>query len=358
MPNGETSRMLTYAHAIREAQAQCLADDKSVYVMGLGVPDPKGVFGTTLGLQEKFGVDRVFDIPLAENAMTGVAIGSSLVGMRPILVHQRIDFALVSLEQILNQAAKWHYMFGGKSKAPIVIRMVIGRGWGQGPQHSQSLQSLFAHFPGLRVVMPVTAFDAKGMLISSVKDDNPVIFLEHRWLHNIEDAVPEGAYDTPIDRACIRKAGNDITIIAASYMVIEALRAAKELTNWGVSAEVLDLRSISPLDKSQILSSAKKTGRVIIVDTGWKSFGISAEISSMVTEALFDQLRAAPRRVAMPDNPVPTSWNLAKSHYPTHRQIICEALEALGITFNKGEVLKISENDKLDTPSSDFTGPF
>ncbi|MFQ5482693.1 MAG: dehydrogenase E1 component subunit alpha/beta, partial [Nitrospinaceae bacterium] len=194
-PPGKVPRMtreITFSQALHEAADHCLAEDPSVYVLGLGVPDPKGVFGTTAGLQEKYGPDRVMDMPVSENAMTGVAIGSAMTGMRPIMTHQRIDFMLLSLDQVINNAAKWHYMFGGQLKAPLVIRLLVGRGWGQGPQHSQSLQALFAHIPGLKVVCPFSPHDAKGLLIAAVRDPNPVIFIEHRWLHGLYGPVPEG----------------------------------------------------------------------------------------------------------------------------------------------------------------------
>ena len=225
-----------------------MAKDPSVYIMGLGVPDPKGVFGTTLGLQQKYGLKRVLDIPLSENAMTGVATGSALVGMRPIITHQRVDFALNAMEQMVNQAAKWHYMFGGQNRVPLVIRMIIGRGWGQGPQHPQSLQSWFAHVPGLRVVMPTTPHDAKGLLISSIEDDNPVIFIEHRWLHGISDHVPEGIYRVPLGKARVVREGRRVTIVATSYMVLESLRASETLSESGIEAEVIDVRCLRPLD--------------------------------------------------------------------------------------------------------------
>ena len=256
--NNDNQRTLTFTEAIREAQCQCLEADDSVYIMGLGVPDPKGIFGTTTGLQQQFGSKRVFDIPLSENAITGVALGSSLKGMRPILIHQRIDFSLVALEQVLNQAAKWHFMFGGASTAPLVIRMIIGRGWGQGPQHSQSLQSLYSHFPGLKVVMPATAKDAKGLLISSVQDNNPVIFIEHRWLHSLSDFVPQEMFSLPLGKAKILRKGSDLTIIAASYMVIEAMRAAEILAEKNISVEIINIRTITPLDDTTIKKSVKK----------------------------------------------------------------------------------------------------
>jgi pyruvate dehydrogenase E1 component beta subunit len=207
------NRQLKFSEAIHEAIDVCLERDRKVYLMGLGVPDPIGVFGTTKGLQEKHGKKRVFDMPVAENAMSGVALGSCLVGMRPIMTHMRLEFAMTAMDQICNQAAKWHYMFGGQSKVPLTIRMLVGRGWGQGPQHSQSLHAWFAHIPGLKVVMPSTPYDAKGLLIASIEDDNPVVFFEHRWLHNIHGPVPEGHYTVPLGEPRLVTEGGDVTIV-------------------------------------------------------------------------------------------------------------------------------------------------
>jgi len=261
-------RQLKFFQALNEAIDLCMAMDPVVYVMGLGVPDPKGIFGTTLGLQQKYGSQRVMDMPTAENGMTGVAIGSALVGMRPILTHQRIDFALLAIEQMVNQAAKWHYMFGGQMRIPLVMRMIVGRGWGQGPQHSQSLQAWFAHVPGLKVVMPTTPYDAKGLLIASIEDNNPVVFIEHRWLYNITGHVPEGVYRVPLGRARVIRAGDDLTIAATSYMTLEALRAAEILAEDGVRAEIVDIRTLKPLDEGTILESVRKTGHLIVADAG------------------------------------------------------------------------------------------
>mgnify|MGYP003324802233 CR=1 FL=1 len=219
-------------------------------------------------------------MPLAENGMTGVMIGASLNGFRPILTHQRVEFALLSIEQIVNQAAKWFYMNAGQQSVPIVIRLIIGRGWGQGPQHAQSLESWFAHIPGLKVVMPSNAYDAKGLLISSISDDNPVIFFEHRWLHNTIDRVPQEGYRVPIGRARIVRKGTDVTIVSHSYMVLESIRCADRLKMYGISVEVLDLRSLRPLDTEAILDSVGKTGRLVVADNGWVSFGVSAETVS------------------------------------------------------------------------------
>ena len=204
--------VMTFAEAINQALTVAMTQDPNVVCYGLGVDDPKGVFGTTLGLQEKFGPERVFDIPTSENAMTGIGIGAALYGLRPVMVHQRLDFALLSMDQLVNNAAKWRFMFGGHRGVPLTVRMVLGRGWGQGPTHSQNLQAWFAHVPGLKVVMPSTADDAKGLLLSSIFDDNPVVFLEHRWLHNVEGVVPEGDHRGPIGKARRLPEGGDLTI--------------------------------------------------------------------------------------------------------------------------------------------------
>ncbi len=350
-------RNLKFVQAINEAIDLCMAKDSSVYTMGLGVPDPKGIFGSTLGLQEKYGDRRVMDMPASENGMTGIAIGSALAGMRPILTHQRVDFALLAVEQIVNQAAKWHYMFGGKMCLPLVIRMIIGRGWGQGPQHSQSLQAWFAHIPGLKVVMPTTPYDAKGLLISSVEDDNPVIFIEHRWLYDITGHVPEGVYRVPIGQAHVVREGHDLTIAAVSYMTIEALRAAEILLKDGIRAEVIDIRTIRPLDDTSILNSVRKTGRLMMVDTGWKTFGISAEIVARIAEEAMGVLKCPPRRVALPDCPTPTSPALAKHYYPRARDIVRGVRQMMGIQFeetDQGEMPAVP----LDIPDMSFSGPF
>jgi len=221
-------RIVNYVKAVNEALHIAMESDAKVITFGLGVDDPKCIFGTTAGLKEKFGSERVFDMPVSENALTGVAIGASLNGIRPVMSHQRLDFFLLGMDQLVNNASKWFYMFGGKRSVPITIRLILGRGWGQGPQHSQNLQAWFAHIPGLKVVMPVTPYDAKGLLLSSIFDDNPVIYLEHRWLHNLEGEVPEGDYRVPIGKAHVIKQGEDLTIVSLSYMTIEALHAVKE----------------------------------------------------------------------------------------------------------------------------------
>jgi pyruvate dehydrogenase E1 component beta subunit len=297
------------------------------------------------------------DMPLAENGMTGVVIGASLNGFRPILTHQRVEFALLSIEQIVDQAAKWFYMNAGQQNVPIVIRLIIGRGWGQGAQHSQSLESWFAHIPGLKVVMPSNAYDAKGLLISSVEDNNPVIFLEHRWLHNTVDYVPNESYRVPIGKAKVVREGKDITIVAHSYMVIESIRCSEVLVSQDISVEVVDLRTIRPLDIDTVLNSVKKTGRLVVADNGWTSFGVSAEIISIVTESIFDELLTAPQRIGMNNSPSPSSRALANNFYPRAiniAEIVCKILQVsvdLDKVFPKS---KFSE----DVPDPSFNGPF
>ena len=351
-----TERSITFAQGINEALIQAMTEDPNVYVMGEGVPDPKGIFGTTLGLREKFGKQRVLDMPVAENGMTGVAIGSAIMGMRPVLTHQRVDFALLAMDQMVNQAAIWHYMFGGQHSVPLVIRLIVGRGWGQGPQHSQSLQAWFAHIPGLKVVMPTTPQDAKGLLLASIRDDNPVIFLEHRWLHNIADQVSSSNDSIPLGKARIAREGRDLTIVSTSYMSLEALRVAEWLETLGVTTEVVDVRSLRPLDTETIINSVRKTGRLLVTDTGWTHYGVTAEIIALATEQVFADLKCAPRRVALPDVPTPTSHAVAQYYYPRAIDLYRVACELLQMDYQCPETpLK---SNQLDVPDKTFTGPF
>lgn len=347
-------REVKFADAILEATDQKMKEDPNVYLIGLGVPDPKGIFGTTLGLAHKHGFHRVMDMPTSENAMMGIAIGTSLLGMRPIMTHQRVDFFLLAFDQLINNGAKWHYMFGNRMKAPLVIRLMIGRGWGQGPQHSQSLQSAFAHIPGLKVVMPASPYDAKGLLVSAIEDDNPVIYLEHRWLHSTFGQVPEELYRVPIGEARVVQEGTDITIVACSHMVVESMRAALELQAQGISVELIDLRSIKPLDEKAILASLQKTGRLIVADPDWKIAGISAEILAIVAEKAHFHLKVPPVRIAYPDRFTPTSWALSNHFYPTFEHIVHESLKMMG----KPTLPPSFSNEPQDVPNQEFRGPF
>lgn len=351
-------RKLTFAKAINEALSIAMERDHRVICYGLGVADPKGVFGTTVGLQKKFGPERVFDMPTSENAMTGVAIGASLNGILPVMTHQRLDFFLLAMDQLVNNAAKWSYMFGGTRSAPITIRLILGRGWGQGPTHSQNLQSWFAHIPGIKVVMPSNPLDAKGLLLSSIFDPNPVVYLEHRWLHEMEGSVPEGDYRIPIGRSQILENGTDVTIVSMSYMTTEALHAFKALREQDVSAEILDLRSISPMDWSAIFDSVKKTGRLLVLDTSNATCSLASEILARVSSELFSSLKCAPARVCLPDFPTPTSPALTKFFYPGTPEIVSAVSIMLGKQLFSADLMAKREGSPHDVPGTWFNGPF
>lgn len=309
-------RNISYRAALLEAQRQLLQSRPEVYLIGEGIDDPGGVFGSTVGLAKEFGPSRVMDTPIAENGLTGIAAGSAMCGMRPIFIHMRMDFLPMCLDQIVNHAAKWRYMTGGAVTCPLVIRSIIGRGWGSAAQHSQALHGLFTHFAGLKVAVPATPYDAKGLLTAAVNDGNPVMFCEHRWLYDFKGYVPEESYEVPFGKAVVRKEGRDVTIVAVSLMVYEAVKAARELEAEGISAEVIDPRTIKPLDLDTILASVKKTGRLLVADAGNLMTGISAEIAAQVAEKGFEYLKAPVLRVGLPDTPTPASPPLEKAFYP------------------------------------------
>jgi len=319
---GRSLRGITYRDAIKEALLQLMEKDRRVFVMGEGVDDAPGIFGTTKGLDKRFGKKRVIDTPVAENGMTGVAIGAALGGMRPIMVHQRMDFMPLSMDQIINHLSKWKYMFGGKVNIPLTIRSIIGRGWGSGAQHSQNLQALFMHIPGLKVIMPATPYDAKGLLIASVKDENPIIFIEHRWLYGHVGYVPEKMYSVPIGQGIVRRRGKDVTVAGTSLMVFEAIKASEILQKENIDIEVIDLRSLKPFDEELVFKSVRKTGRLVVADTGWKTCGIAAEVIATTSERLFKFLKGPTLRVSLPDAPTPASSVLEKAFYPGAKEII------------------------------------
>ena len=350
-------RQITYAQAINEALDFALESDPNVLCFGLGVTDPKGVFGTTIGLEGKYGATRVFDMPTSENGMTGIAIGAALSGMRPVMTHQRLDFFLLAMDQLVNNAAKWHYMFGGQSSVPLTIRLILGRGWGQGPTHSQNLQSWFAHIPGLKVVMPASPEDAKGLLIEAIFDPNPVIFLEHRWLHNTLAHVPEGDFRIPLGKARVVLEGKDLTVVAMSTFVPEACRSATYLSENEIDCDIIDLRSISPMDWDTIYDSVKKTGRLLVLDTGSASHSVAAEIVAKVSMECWTSLKCAPHRIAMPDIPVPTSFALTKGLYPGMEEIVLTACKMVNRKLNVNN--QCSEHTEFhDIPGAWFNGPF
>jgi pyruvate dehydrogenase E1 component beta subunit len=297
--------------------------DPSVFIMGEGVDDPGGVFGTTVNLDKTFGRSRVIDLPLAENGFTGIAIGAAIAGMKPILVHMRMDFLLLSMDQIVNHASKWRYMFGGRQNVPLTIRSIIGRGWGSAAQHSQSLHGLFMHIPGLKLVMPSSAYDVKGLLLAGIADEDPVMFVEHRWLYDQAEHVPEDMYTIPMGKGRVVRKGTDVTVLAISHMVPETSKAAVALQEkYGISCEIIDPRTLRPLDEKILLKSVKKTGRLIIADYGWSTGGVSMQIASVVSEKAFSHLKAPIRRVCLPDAPTPGAPVLESAFYPGAKDII------------------------------------
>lgn len=358
-----SKREISYAEAILEGLDQAMEKDSSVIVIGEGVPDPKAIFGTTRGLREKHGFERVFDMPLAENGLTGICIGAALMGMRPVMVHQRIDFALLAMDQLVNNAAKWHYMFGEKAQVPLVVRMIIGRGWGQGPQHSQGLHAMFGQVPGLKVVMPTTPSDAKGMLLAAIADSNPVLFVEHRWLHSLVAHVPVEPISVPLDRARLLRIGDAVTVAAFSYMAMEALTAAQQLSAIiGVEVEVIDMRSVRPLDLHSVEASVRKTGRLLVADPAFYTGSIAGELIAQISERSFQHLLTAPRRVALPDMPAPTSHYMTCDYYPSPWSIaeaIIQMIPALPSVDQMEKLRSVLQNaGPHDVPHRQFIGPF
>jgi pyruvate/2-oxoglutarate/acetoin dehydrogenase E1 component len=342
------SRQITFCQAINEALHQAMARDKTVFILGEGVDDPRTIFGSTKGLAEKFGPKRVSDIPLSENGITGALVGAALSGMRPVMTHQRIDFTVYAMDQIINHAAKRSYSSGGRQSVPITIRAILGRGWGQGSQHSQSLQALYAHVPGLKVVMPTTPYDAKGLLMASIEDNNPVIFIEHRKLYDEVGEVPEEPYEVPLGKGIIRRVGKDITIVAFSYMGLDALKAASVLQQSGIEAEIIDPRTIKPLDEQLILESVRKTGRLIVADTGWKMCGLASEVAALAAEHAFESLKAPIRRITLPNIPTPSSSALEKHYYPGALDIAQAACDILGKdTKRVNEIFSVKDETPL-----------
>lgn len=322
-------RIITFADAIREAHAQLLRTDPRVFVLGQGVWSP-WYAGTSLkDLDKEFGRDRVIDSPVSENAATGAAIGAAMAGMRPIVFHPRMDFMLLATDTIVNQAANWAYIFAGQVPVPVTIRATIARGGEQGAQHSQALQALYAHVPGLKVVMPSTPYDAKGLLIAAVNDGNPVVFIDDRWLYEEKGEVPEAIYEVPIGKASVRRHGRDLTIVATSAMSPLSLKAAAELSSCGIEVEVIDLRTIKPWDKETVFASIRRTGRLMVVDAAWASCGVSAEIAACAAGEVFEALKAPIVRVTLPDHPAPTSLALEKSYYLQVSDIVAAAKKLL-----------------------------
>lgn len=310
------SRPLSYAKAINEALGQSMTLSDDVVIFGQLVDYPSGIFGTTTGLADQFGVNRVQDFPVSENLMTATAMGAALAGLRPVVVHQRLDFMLYSLDAIANWLALWYFKSAGKSDMPVTIRAIVGKGWGQGPQHSKSLHAWFAHIPGLRVAVPATAHDAKGLLMESIFSQTPAVFIEGRSLFAMAEDVPEKPYRVRFGQAVVRRAGTDLTLVAIGSMVPAALRAADLLGSEGVSVEVVDPRTISPLDTDSICGSVSKTRRLLVADSAWRSFGVASEVVTQVVERFGSEMKAKPVRVCLPDSHTPMSSALEKVYYP------------------------------------------
>ena len=346
-------RTRTFVEAVREATDLEMSRDPNVVLFGLDVDDPKAIQGTTLGLPEKFGPGRVFGTPLSEDAMTGAAIGMALAGLRPIHVHIRMDFLLLAVNQLLNVAAKSRYMYGGRVNVPLVVRSMIGKSWGQGAQHSQGLHSFFMHVPGIKVVAPSTPYDAKGCLAAAVRDDDPVLYVEHRLLHFQKGPVPAEAYAVEPGKARVAVRGDDVTIVGISYMQVEALRAASYLADVGVRAEVIDPIWLNPLDTDTIVESVRRTGRLLVVDTGWTNCGAAAEIAARVAERLQGERDFRFKRMGFAPTTCPTTPVLEDLFYPNARTIAAAARDLV-----EGRTSGWLPAERADLQSIEFKGPF
>lgn len=323
-------KKISFVEAINAALRQSMELDPSVFVFGIGADKKSAIFGSTAGLVEQFGTKRVFDTPISEQGLTALAAGAAQSGMRPVLVHQRVDFMLYTMDQLVNWAASWRFVSGGRATMPLTVRAIIGKGWGQGPQHSKSLYSWFAHVPGLQVVTPASPADAKGLLMSSIMSNDPTIFIEARSLYAMEEEVPEEPYFIRLGQALVRRAGDSLTLVSFGGMVPIVMEAADELAAQNIDTEVIDLRTLSPLDMATILLSVKKTRRLVVAEMGWLKFGVAAEIIAAVCEAVGDRLVARPRRVGWPHSFVPTSSALEEAFYPNATTVVTAAVACMG----------------------------
>ena len=351
--NPDLERRLSYVEAIRESTDQEMARDASVILFGLDVDDAKAILGTTRDLARKYGAERVFGTPLSEEAMTGAAIGMALAGLRPIHVHIRMDFVMLAMNQLVNMAAKTHYMFGGQEHLPLVVRSIIGKSWGQGAQHSQGLYSFFMHVPGVKVVAPATPYDAKGCLAAAVRDPNPVMFIEHRLLYYQHGPVPVEPFTVEAGRARVVAPGTDVTLVGLSYMQVECQRARHYLEDAGVSAEVIDPIWLSPLDIATIAESVRRTGALCVVDNGWVTCGAGAEIVAAVTERLQGQREIRVLRLGFAPVPCPTTPTLEEHFYPNARTIAAAVFDLV-----RGGPQGWMPAERPDLKSIEFKGPF
>jgi acetoin:2,6-dichlorophenolindophenol oxidoreductase subunit beta len=357
MPNSD-SNSKDFAGEIKSGLEQALKENSKLLLMGLGVNDPKGVFGTTTGLNRQFGSTRVLETPTSENAVTGIGVGLAITGHPVVMVHQRLDFFLLAMDQLVNSAAKWHYMYGGQSSVPITIRLITGRGWGQGPTHSQNLHSWFTHIPGLKVVMPSFAHEAKPLLLASIEDPNPVIFIEDRWCHvqKIDENLLRRAGKVKFGEAEIIKEGGDVTVVAAGFASVESLRAANYLEKIGIGVELVNLRTLKPLDTEKIYQSLKKTGKLLVVDSGSEIASFASEIVSLVSRNAFSFLKLAPQIISAPDVPEPTSHGVTEK-FKFDALVIAQRIIQI---LNYDGTLNLSplRNTPHDAPNKTFMGPF
>lgn len=342
---------MSFRRALNLALEKEMEADPSVFVFGLDVPDHKRIFGSTTGLVERFGRERCFGTPLSEDAMTGVALGAAISGLRPVHVHIRVDFMLLAMNQITNMVSNLRYMSGGRLRIPLVIRAIIGRGWGQAAQHSKSLHGIFAHFPGLKVVLPTTPQDAYSLLRSAIRDDNPVIVLEHRWLYDVTGDVDEEQI-IPLGVPAIRRPGNALTVVCTSWMNVEALKAAEVLAKRGVELEVIDVRTVSPLDTLIIEESVRKTRRCLVADYDWSFCGFGAEVAARISQACFEDLQAPVERLGFAHVPCPTTRPLENLFYPSAVSIIRTAERLLEL-----DETNLSE-ESFYSYEHNFKGPF
>jgi acetoin:2,6-dichlorophenolindophenol oxidoreductase subunit beta len=335
----QKKRLLTTSKAIAEAVAQEMERDPTVFAMGEDIGVYGGIFGSTEGLLDKFGPERIMNTPISETGFIGAAVGAAMSGMRPIAELMFVDFFGVCMDQIYNHMAKIHYESGGTLKVPMVLTTAIGGGYSDGAQHSQTLYGLFAHLPGMKIVVPSSPYDAKGLMISAIRDDNPVLYFFHKGIMGLgwmtpnpraTSDVPEEPYEVPIGKADVKREGSDVTIVTVSLMVHRALDAAEDLASKGIEAEVLDLRSLVPLDRDAILESVRKTHRLLVVDEDYRSFGMTGEVITTAVEGVFDYLDAPPARLAIPDVPIPYSRPLEQFVLPSRESITVAVRELVG----------------------------
>lgn len=348
----ENNRKITYSQALNEAIIQEMERDPEVFVYGLGVTDHKKIFGITNNIIERFGKERCFETPLCEDTMVGFGLGAAISGLKPIHIHTRVDFLVLAMNQLVNMVSSYRYGIARNIKIPLVIKAIVGRGWGQGFQHSKSLHSIFSHIPGLKIVMPTTPRDAKGLLIAAIRDNNPIIFIEHRWLFWQEGEVSQEPFVSPLGKAEVIKEGNDLTIVATSWLNAEALQAARFFKKRNINIEIIDPKTIFPLDEETIIKSVKKTGRCIVADNDWLYCGFASEVASRVSEKCFKDLKSPVEKIGFLPIPCPTARHLENEFYPGAEKIIRKV----------ENMLKLSPADlsgeRFHSYENKFKGPF